>query len=181
VTREYRRTAPAERTAARRPTRAETGKAARQGRDEPARLTLRRHVSTAAASAASTTEFFAKLEQAGVLIRLRYSTRNPGQVTGYAVALNPSSAPTRPPPRSAPPATCAAPPGPPRPGRPAGPPRHRHRNQPGPARSAGSLSYRAAGAREGTATSAHGPQRHTVPRLPRGFPCACLAGHGKRT
>jgi hypothetical protein len=82
-----RSTAPADRTAARRPTRAETGKAARHGRDEPARLTLRRHVSTAAASAASTTEFFAKLEQAGVLIRLRYSTRNPGQVTGYAVAL----------------------------------------------------------------------------------------------
>jgi hypothetical protein len=84
-----RSTAPADRTAARRPTRAETGKAARQGRDEPARLTLRRHVSTAAAaaSAASTEEFFAKLEQAGLLVRLRYSTRNPGQVTGYAVAL----------------------------------------------------------------------------------------------
>ncbi len=82
-----RSTAPADRTAARRPTRAETGKAARHGRGEPPRLTLRRHVSTAAASAASTTEFFARLDQAGVLIRLRYSTRNPGQVTGYAVAL----------------------------------------------------------------------------------------------
>jgi hypothetical protein len=82
-----RSTAPADRTAARRPTRAETGKAARQGRDEPPRLTLRRHVSTAAASAASTEEFFAKLDQAGVLVRLRYSTKNPGQVTGYAVAL----------------------------------------------------------------------------------------------
>jgi hypothetical protein len=82
-----RSTAPADRTAARRPTRAETGKAERQHRDEPARLTLRRHVSTAAASAASTTEFFARLDQAGVLVRLRYSTKNPGQVTGYAVAL----------------------------------------------------------------------------------------------
>ena len=82
-----RSTAPADRTAARRPTRAETGKAARQGRGEPPRLTLRRHVSTAAASAASTGEFFARLDQAGVLVRLRYSTRNPGQVTGYAVAL----------------------------------------------------------------------------------------------
>ncbi|MGH3410806.1 MAG: hypothetical protein ACRDRJ_51175, partial [Streptosporangiaceae bacterium] len=82
-----RSTAPADRTAARPPSRAETGKAARQHRDEPARLTLRRHVCTAAASAASTTEFFARLDQAGVLVRLRYSTRNPGQVTGYAVAL----------------------------------------------------------------------------------------------
>jgi hypothetical protein len=82
-----RSTAPADRTAARRPTRAETGKAERQQRGEPARLTLRRHVSTAAASASSTTEFFARLDQAGVLVRLRYSTRNPGQVTGYAVAM----------------------------------------------------------------------------------------------
>ena len=82
-----RSTAPADRTAARRPTRAETGKAARQGRDEPARITLRRYVATAAASAASTEEFFAKLDQAGVLVRLRYRIRNPGQVTGYAVAL----------------------------------------------------------------------------------------------
>jgi hypothetical protein len=87
--REYglRSTAPADRTAARRPTRAETGKAERQHRGEPSRLTLRRHVSTAAASASSTEEFFARLDQAGVLVRLRYSTRNPGQVTGYAVAL----------------------------------------------------------------------------------------------
>jgi hypothetical protein len=82
-----RSTAPADRTAARRPTRAETGKAEREHRDEPARLTLRRHVSTAAASASSTEEFFARLDQAGVLIRLRYSTKNPGQVTGYAIAL----------------------------------------------------------------------------------------------
>ena len=44
-------------------------------------------MATAAASAASTEEFFAKLDQAGILVRLRYSTRNPGQVTGYAVAL----------------------------------------------------------------------------------------------
>jgi hypothetical protein len=82
-----RSTAPADRTAARRPTRAETGKAARHGRDEPTRTTLRRHVATAAASAASTEEFFAHLNKAGVLVRLRYSVTNPGQVTGYAVAL----------------------------------------------------------------------------------------------
>ncbi len=82
-----RSTAPADRTAVHRPTRAETGKAERQHRGEPARLTLRRHVSTAAASASSTEEFFAKLDQAEVLVRKRYSTRNPGQVTGYAVAM----------------------------------------------------------------------------------------------
>ena len=82
-----RSTAPADRTAARRPTRAETGKAARQHRDEPPRITLRRHVFTAAASAVSPEECFARLDQAGVLVRLRYSVKNPGQVTGYAVAL----------------------------------------------------------------------------------------------
>ena len=82
-----RSTAPADRTAARRPTRAETGKAARHGRGEPPRTTLRRHVSTAAASAASTGEFFARLDHVGVLVRLRHSVTTPGQVTGYAVAL----------------------------------------------------------------------------------------------
>ncbi len=82
-----RSTAPADRTAARSPSRAETGKAARHGRGEPPRTTLRRHVAAAAASAASADEFFARLDQAGILVRLRYSTRNPGQVTGYAVAL----------------------------------------------------------------------------------------------
>jgi hypothetical protein len=44
-------------------------------------------VATAAASASSEEEFFAALEAAGVLVRQRYSTRNPGEVTGYAVAL----------------------------------------------------------------------------------------------
>ena len=82
-----RSTAPADRTAARPPSRAEAGKAARHGRGEPPRLTLRRHVSTAAAGAGSGEEFFARLDQAGVLVRLRYSVTSPGQVTGYAVAL----------------------------------------------------------------------------------------------
>ena len=82
-----RSTAPADRTAARSPSRAETGKAARHGRGEPSRTTLRRHVAIAAASAASVDRFFAGLDQAGILVRLRYSTRNPGQATGYAVAL----------------------------------------------------------------------------------------------
>ncbi len=44
-------------------------------------------MATAAAGAGGPEEFFAALEAAGVLVRGRYSTRNPGQVTGYAVAL----------------------------------------------------------------------------------------------
>jgi hypothetical protein len=81
-----RSTGPADRTAARAPSRAETGKAARHGQGEPSRTTLRRLVCTAAASAASPDEFFAGLDQAGALVRLRYSVTNPGQVTGYTVA-----------------------------------------------------------------------------------------------
>ena len=82
-----RSTAPADRTAARRPTRAENEKAARRNLDEAPRITLRRQVSTAAASASSEDEFFARLDQAGVLVRKRFSVNNPGQVTGYAVAF----------------------------------------------------------------------------------------------
>ncbi|MFI5066016.1 MAG: relaxase/mobilization nuclease domain-containing protein [Streptosporangiales bacterium] len=81
------RTAPGDRTADRRPARAEHEKARRQGRPEAPRITLRRAVSTAAAGAGSEEEFFARLREAGVQVRARYSTRNPGQVTGYAVAL----------------------------------------------------------------------------------------------
>ncbi|HEX3959505.1 MAG TPA: hypothetical protein VHZ03_23215 [Trebonia sp.] len=80
-------TAPADRTAARRPSRAETEKAARRGLDEAPRVTLRRQVATAAAGAASEREFFARLEAAGLLVRKRFSAKNPGQVTGYEVAL----------------------------------------------------------------------------------------------
>jgi MobA/VirD2-like, nuclease domain len=80
-------TAPADRTAARRPTRAESERAARLGWAEPARVTLRREVCTAAAGAGSEQEFFVRLRQAGVLIRERRSTVHPDQVTGYAVGL----------------------------------------------------------------------------------------------
>jgi hypothetical protein len=83
-----RRTAPADRTAGHRPTRAETEKARRHDWQEAPRITLRRAVCTAAAAAASDEEFFARLRQAGVLVRTRPSTRDPGQVTGYAVALD---------------------------------------------------------------------------------------------
>lgn len=82
-----RRTAPADRSAARRPKRGETEKARRQGRTEAARVTLRRHVTTAAASARNETEFFARLRSEGVLVHERNSQRDPEQVTGYAVAL----------------------------------------------------------------------------------------------
>ena len=82
-----RRTAPGDRTAARGPGRAETEKAGQRGLAEAPRITLRRQVSTAAAATASEHEFFARLGQSGVLVRTRSSTRHPGQVTGYAVAL----------------------------------------------------------------------------------------------
>ena len=82
-----RSTAPADRTAARRPTRAENEKAARRGLDEAPRITLRRQVATAAASANGDDDFFARLGEGGVLVRKRFSVTNPGQVTGYSVAL----------------------------------------------------------------------------------------------
>jgi len=80
-------TPPCDRTAARRPGRAEEGKADRQHRTEAPRVSLRRHAAAAAAAAGGEDEFFALLEQAGVLVRLRHSTQNPGEVTGYAIAL----------------------------------------------------------------------------------------------
>jgi hypothetical protein len=82
-----RSTAPADRTAPKRPTRGEQEKAARRNLNEPPRVTLRRHVAAAAATTASQKAFFTALKDAGVLVRPRYSTRDPGQVTGYAVAL----------------------------------------------------------------------------------------------
>ena len=82
-----RRTAPADRTAARRATRAETEQAARRGWGEMPRAALRREVCTAAAGAGTEQEFFTRLQQAGALVRLRYSTTHPSEVTGYAVGL----------------------------------------------------------------------------------------------
>ncbi|GAA2614228.1 hypothetical protein SMC26_24115 [Actinomadura fulvescens] len=82
-----RRTAPADRTAARRASRGETEKAARRGRSEPPRVILRRHVQSAAAGARTEGEFLACLQAEGLLIRRRFSQRHPDQLTGYAVAL----------------------------------------------------------------------------------------------
>ena len=80
--------ARADRTAAKRPTRAEQEKAARAGRAEPPRVTLQRQVAAAAAGNRSEAEFFAALDKRGLLVRLRHSTHNPGEVTGYAAGLD---------------------------------------------------------------------------------------------
>ncbi len=52
-----------------------------------ARAVLRSRVTTAAGQARDEAGFFAQLRESGVLVRLRYSEINPGEVTGYAVAL----------------------------------------------------------------------------------------------
>src|SRR5205823_399350 len=79
--------ARADRTAAKRPTRAEQEKAAQAGRPEPARVTLYRHVAAAAAGTRSEPEFFAALGKHGLRVRMRHSAHHPGEVTGYAVGL----------------------------------------------------------------------------------------------
>ena len=71
---------------ARHPRRDGAGCPPRMGRDRPGPR-LRREVCTAAAGARTEQEFFARLDQAGVLVRLRHSIINPGEVTGYAVGL----------------------------------------------------------------------------------------------
>jgi hypothetical protein len=80
-------TAPADRTASARPTRAETERAARNARTESPRITLRRRVQDAAAGAQSEADFFTRLRDSGALIRERRSETDPGRITGYAVAL----------------------------------------------------------------------------------------------
>lgn len=83
-----RSTAPADRTAARCPSRAETELAQRQARPEPPRVTLRRAVTSAAATSADEAQFFARLRADGFLVREWFSDRNPGEITGYAVAVS---------------------------------------------------------------------------------------------
>jgi len=80
-------TAASDRTAAKRPSYAETQKAARRGQAEPVRDTLRRSVRTAAAGAAGLAEFLERLRDDGLLVRERMSERTPGEITGYAVAM----------------------------------------------------------------------------------------------
>jgi hypothetical protein len=61
---------------------------ARAGRTVAPREQLRRRVREVAAIATDEADFFARLKQENVLVRLRYSTRDPGRVTGYAVGLD---------------------------------------------------------------------------------------------
>jgi hypothetical protein len=79
-------TASRDRTAATRPTYAEAAKAQRRKQPVPARDILRTEVQAAAAAADGVEEFFAGLQRQGVMVRQRLSVRDPGEVTGYAVA-----------------------------------------------------------------------------------------------
>ncbi|AEV86831.1 putative mobilization relaxase component [Actinoplanes sp. SE50] len=79
--------APADWTAHRRPHTPEVHKAIRAGRSSTARDELRRRVRAVAATATSESEFVALLRESGLLVRLRASTVDPAQITGYAVAL----------------------------------------------------------------------------------------------
>ncbi|MGH3327260.1 MAG: relaxase/mobilization nuclease domain-containing protein [Streptomycetales bacterium] len=81
-------TAAGDRTAARRPTRAESEQVQRRRWKEAPRIALRRHVVTAAAGASNEQEFFAALEADGVRVRRRFSEHTPGEVTGYAIGLD---------------------------------------------------------------------------------------------
>ncbi|MCI2238118.1 hypothetical protein MO973_09685 [Paenibacillus sp. TRM 82003] len=83
---DLRRTAPRDRTGPRLPTRAETEKHQRAGRRETSRDFLRREVRLAAVAADGPADFFDRLRRVGLLVRPRYSTQDPGQVTGYSVA-----------------------------------------------------------------------------------------------
>jgi hypothetical protein len=74
-------------TVHRRPHQSEVHKARRLGRGIPVRDELRRRVRTALAGAGGEDDFFARLAAVGLLVRFRYSTLDPDQVTGYAVAL----------------------------------------------------------------------------------------------
>jgi hypothetical protein len=51
------------------------------------RAVLRNKVTMAAQQARDETEFVARLREVGVLVRVRFSETDPGQVTGYAVTL----------------------------------------------------------------------------------------------
>ena len=52
-----------------------------------ARAVLRSMVTRAAEHSPDETSFFARLRECGVLVRLRFSEADPGQVTGYSVSL----------------------------------------------------------------------------------------------
>lgn len=66
----------------------QAGRAGRSGWRVAPREQLRRQVRNVAAVATDEADFFARLALAGVRVRLRHSSRNPLQVTGYAVGLD---------------------------------------------------------------------------------------------
>jgi hypothetical protein len=90
-------TSPSGRTGSRPPSRAETRKhealaSARRSQGSlappaPDRLVLRQIVRAAAGSSTGWEDFAQRLYRQGVHLRARMSERNPGQITGYAVAL----------------------------------------------------------------------------------------------
>jgi hypothetical protein len=81
------RVGPVDHTSHRRPEPAELNKATRLGQPEIPRDRLRREVRAAAAAATDEADFFDRLRGAGLLVKLRTSTINTGEVTGYAVGL----------------------------------------------------------------------------------------------
>jgi hypothetical protein len=80
------RLGPVDHTSHRRPEPAELNKATRLGQPEIPRDRLRREV-RAAAAATDEADFFGRLRGAGLLVKLRESSINPGEITGYAVGL----------------------------------------------------------------------------------------------
>ncbi|MGW3073914.1 relaxase/mobilization nuclease domain-containing protein [Kitasatospora sp. NPDC001132] len=76
---------PGDGTAAKNPTSQEHFKAERTGRTEPPRETLREAVRQAVAGAATEQEFFTRLREAGLRVKLRNAPS--GDVLGYSVAL----------------------------------------------------------------------------------------------
>ncbi|MGW3185030.1 relaxase/mobilization nuclease domain-containing protein [Kitasatospora sp. NPDC001119] len=87
IEKEYglRRLNPGDGTAAKNPTSAERFKAERTGRTETPRETLRDAVRQAVAGADSEEEFFTRLREAGLRVKLRHLPS--GDLTGYNVAL----------------------------------------------------------------------------------------------
>ncbi|WP_327748080.1 relaxase/mobilization nuclease domain-containing protein [Streptomyces europaeiscabiei] len=82
---DLRRLKPGDGTGAKTPTSAERFKAERTGRPETPRETLREAVRQAVAGAAGEAEFFTRLREAGLRVKLRHAPS--GDVLGYTVAL----------------------------------------------------------------------------------------------
>ena len=66
----------------------QAGRAGRAGRSAAPREVLRRRVREVAAIATDEADFFARLAHAGLRVKVRRSSRDPQQVSGYAVGLD---------------------------------------------------------------------------------------------